>query len=138
MAITSRATGSRSTRSRPRGRPSSIGGHAAELIGLALACAALALLIALASYDPHDPSLNTASSREVRNLVGPLGAILSDLLLQSFGAAAALPGLTMLVWAWRLVSRRGMGSVSVRIASLLAAIPVAVGGPGLAVVRRAR
>jgi S-DNA-T family DNA segregation ATPase FtsK/SpoIIIE len=92
---------------------------------LALACAALALLIALASYDPHDPSLNTASSREVRNLVGPLGAILSDLLLQSFGAAAALPGLTMLVWAWRLVSRRGMGSVAVRIASLLAAIPVA-------------
>jgi S-DNA-T family DNA segregation ATPase FtsK/SpoIIIE len=94
------------------------------LIGLALACAGLALLIALGSYDPHDPSLNTASSRETHNLVGPLGAIVADLLLQSFGSAAALPGLTMLVWAWRLVSRRGMGSVAVRLASLLAAIPV--------------
>jgi DNA segregation ATPase FtsK/SpoIIIE, S-DNA-T family len=101
-----------------------VGNYAAELIGLALACAALALLIALASYDPHDPSLNTASSRETRNLVGPLGATVADLLLQTFGAAAALPGLTMLVWAWRLVSRRGMGSVAVRIASLLGAIPV--------------
>ena len=95
-----------------------------EMIGLVLACAGLALLIALGSYDPHDPSLNTASSRETHNLVGPVGAILADLLLQSFGTAAALPGLTMLVWAWRLVSRRGMGSVAVRLASLLAAIPV--------------
>ena len=30
----------------------------------------------------------------------------------------------MLVWAWRLVSRRGMGSVAVRLASLLGSIPV--------------
>src|ERR1700722_14360597 len=121
------ATTSRSSRS---GRPiirsplarSGMGGHSAELIGLTLACAGLALLIALASYDPHDPSLNTASARETRNLVGPLGAVLADLLLQSFGFAAALPGFTMLVWAWRLVSRRGMGSVAVRLAALLGAI----------------
>jgi DNA segregation ATPase FtsK/SpoIIIE, S-DNA-T family len=136
MATISRASGSRSTRSgrngppagerrgeRGSGRPG-IGNHTAGLIGLALACAGLALLIALGSYDPHDPSLNTASARQTQNLVGPVGAIIADLLLQSFGAAAALPGLTMLVWAWRLVSRRGMGSVAVRLASLLAAIPV--------------
>jgi S-DNA-T family DNA segregation ATPase FtsK/SpoIIIE len=125
MAMTSRATVSRSTRPGRAGGRSALGGHTAELIGLVLACAGLALLIALASYDPHDPSLNTASSRETHNLVGPLGAILADLLLQSFGAAAAFPGLTLLVWAWRLVSRRGMGSVAVRLASLLGAIPVA-------------
>jgi S-DNA-T family DNA segregation ATPase FtsK/SpoIIIE len=124
MATTSRASTSRSTRpGRASGR-SGIGNHTAGLIGLILACAGLALLIALGSYDPHDPSLNTASSRETHNLVGPLGAMLADLLLQSFGCAAALPGFTMLVWAWRLVSRRGMGSVAVRLASLLGAIPV--------------
>ncbi len=128
MATTSRATASRPTGS-PRGgtlpaRRSALGGHTAELAGLALACVGLALLIALGSYDPHDPSLNTASSRGTHNLVGPLGAIVADLLLQSFGCAAALPGLTMLVWAWRLVSRRGMGSVAVRLASLLGSIPV--------------
>jgi S-DNA-T family DNA segregation ATPase FtsK/SpoIIIE len=137
MATTSRATSGRATASRatrsgrsigpasgPSAGRSGIGPHTAGMIGLALACAGVALLIALGSYDPHDPSLNTASSRETLNLVGPLGAILADLLLQSFGAAAALPGLTMLVWAWRLVSRRGMGSVAVRLASLLSAIPV--------------
>ncbi len=125
MATTTRSATSRTTRTiRPTAR-SRLGSHSGELIGLALACAGLALLIALASYDPHDPSLNTASSRETRNLVGPLGAVVADLLLQSFGAAAALPGLTLLVWAWRLVSRRGMGSVAVRLASLLASIPVA-------------
>jgi DNA segregation ATPase FtsK/SpoIIIE, S-DNA-T family len=125
MATTSRATAGRTSRPGRSHRRSGIGNHTAGLVGLALACAGLALLIALGSYDPHDPSLNTASSRATHNLVGPLGAILADLLLQSFGFAAALPGLTMLVWAWRLVSRRGMGSVAVRLASLLAAIPVA-------------
>jgi S-DNA-T family DNA segregation ATPase FtsK/SpoIIIE len=124
MAMTSRASSTRASQAGRTSKPGIIGSHSAELIGLALACAGLALLIALASYDPHDPSLNTASSRATRNLVGPLGAVISDLLLQSFGAAAALPGLTMLVWAWRLVSRRGMGSVAVRLASLLGAIPV--------------
>ncbi len=123
MAMTSRAATRRTTQSTRQGR-SVFGGHGAELAGLGLACAGLALLIALASYDPHDPSLNTASSRETRNLVGPLGAILADLLLQSFGVAATIPGVTMLVWAWRLVSRRGMGSVAVRLASVLGAIPV--------------
>src|ERR1700690_1034267 len=125
MATTSRTTASRAARPGRTGSRPGIGNHTAELIGLGLACAGLALLIALASYDPHDPSLNTASSRETHNLVGPLGAIAADLLLQSFGVAAALPGVPMLVWAWRLVSRRGMGSVAVRLASLLAAIPVA-------------
>jgi DNA segregation ATPase FtsK/SpoIIIE, S-DNA-T family len=127
MATTSRATARRTStpgRRAPLEGRSVVSGHTAELIGLVLAFAGLALLVALATYDPHDPSLNTASSRETHNLVGPVGAMLSDLLLQSFGLAAALPGVTMLVWAWRLVSRRGMGSVAVRLASLLGAIPV--------------
>ena len=124
MATASRARSS-SRRAPPVTGRAFLGGRAAEITGLLLALAGLALLIALATYDSHDPSLNTASSRETRNLVGPVGALLSDLLLQSFGFAAVLPGLTLLVWAWRLVSRRGMGSVSIRLAALLAAIPAA-------------
>ena len=124
MATVSRARPS-SRRAAPATGRAFLGGHAAEITGLLLALAGLALLIALATYDSHDPSLNTASSRETRNLVGRPGALLSDLLLQSFGFAAILPGLTLLVWAWRLVSRRGMGSVAIRLAALLAAIPAA-------------
>ena len=125
MAMPGRATASRSSGPSRISGPSPLLRHMAPLIGLVLACAGIALLIALGTYDAHDPSLNTAGTSATRNMVGPLGAIVSDLLLQSFGFTAVLPGLTLLVWAWRLVSQRGMGSVAVRLASLLGAIPVA-------------
>ncbi len=48
----------------------------------------LALLLALASYSPSDPSLNTATSLPARNWLGLPGAWIADLLLQWFGLAA--------------------------------------------------
>ena len=98
--------------------------RSAELIGLVLGLLGLALLVALACYDPRDPSLNTATSRHISNLAGPVGAVLADLLLQGFGVAGALPGLAMLAWAWRIASRRGLGSMAARLAAMLAALPV--------------
>ena len=62
-----------------------------ELCGLLAAIAALGLAAALLSYDPADPSLNTATARPVSNLAGPVGAVVADILLQGFGYAAALP-----------------------------------------------
>jgi S-DNA-T family DNA segregation ATPase FtsK/SpoIIIE len=69
-----------------------------ELIGFLLLVAALILFLALASYSPLDPSLNTAASslpsRPARNWIGIVGAYSSDLLLQLLGLAAFLvPGL---------------------------------------------
>ncbi|MFC7475406.1 DNA translocase FtsK 4TM domain-containing protein [Dankookia sp. GCM10030260] len=96
-----------------------------EVLGLACGLAGLALLVALASYDPTDPSLNTATTRRAANLVGPAGAVLADLLLQGFGWAAALPGVALLAWAWRLATHRGLGLFPARVAALLAALPVA-------------
>src|SRR5690349_10136010 len=95
----------------------------AELCGLGLGLLGLALLVSLASYDPRDPSLNTASVAQARNLAGPLGAIIADALLQGFGLAGALPGLAMLAWAWRIASRRGLGSVAARTAAAIAGVP---------------
>src|SRR5271166_5450812 len=98
--------------------------RSAALTGLVLGMLGLALLVALACYDPRDPSLNTATSRHTSNLAGPVGAVLADLLLQGFGVAAALPGLAMLTWAWRIASHRGLGSMAARLAAMLAALPV--------------
>ena len=81
-----------------------------EFGGLVLGLFGLAILVALASYDPHDPSLNTATTRHVRNLAGPTGAALADILLQGFGMFGALPGIAMLAWCWRIASHRGLGS----------------------------
>jgi S-DNA-T family DNA segregation ATPase FtsK/SpoIIIE len=97
--------------------------RAADLGGLALGLFGLAFLVALASYNPSDPSLNTATAQPARNLAGPVGAVLADLILQGFGIAGALPGLAMLAWAWRIASRRGLGSIAARMAITGLAMP---------------
>ncbi len=65
-----------------------------ELLGFLLCVSALLLFLALASYSPLDPSLNSASvltgSRVARNWIGIVGAFGSDLLLQFFGIGAFL------------------------------------------------
>jgi S-DNA-T family DNA segregation ATPase FtsK/SpoIIIE len=65
-----------------------------ELVGFLLCVSALLLFLALASYSPLDPSLNSASvltgSRAARNWIGVVGALISDLALQGFGIGAFL------------------------------------------------
>ncbi len=65
-----------------------------ELIGFLLCVSALLLFLALASYSPLDPSLNSASvltgTRVARNWIGVVGALISDLTLQFFGIGAFL------------------------------------------------
>ncbi|WP_158746135.1 DNA translocase FtsK [Acidisphaera sp. L21] len=95
-----------------------------ELGGIVLGLGGVALLVALACYNPLDPSMNTATSRPPTNLAGPAGAMAADLLLQSLGVAAVLPGVVALAWAWRIASHRGLGSFAARLASTLAALPV--------------
>ena len=99
--------------------------RAMEMMGLLVALAGAALLVALGSYDPADPSLNTATTGPVRNLAGPAGAVVSDILLQGFGFAGALPAVAMLAWAFRLATHRGLGSLVARIGGLAAGLPLA-------------
>ena len=75
-----------------------------ELIGLLLFAFAALLFLALASYSPLDPSLDTAGTPAggARNWIGLFGAVLSDLLLQSAGifvfVAPVMIGLLGLRW----------------------------------------
>ena len=65
-----------------------------ELLGFLLCVSALLVFLALASYSPLDPSLNSASvltgARVARNWIGIVGAFGADLLLQFFGIGAFL------------------------------------------------
>jgi DNA segregation ATPase FtsK/SpoIIIE, S-DNA-T family len=65
-----------------------------ELIGFLLCVSALLLFLALASYSPLDPSLNSASvltgAHAARNWIGVVGALVSDLMLQFLGVGAFL------------------------------------------------
>jgi S-DNA-T family DNA segregation ATPase FtsK/SpoIIIE len=59
-----------------------------ELIGVLLCISAILLFLALASYSPLDPSLNTAArpaTHSASNWIGLTGAMVSDLLLQYIG-----------------------------------------------------
>ncbi|HTP25184.1 MAG TPA: DNA translocase FtsK, partial [Anaeromyxobacteraceae bacterium] len=77
-----------------------------ELIGLLMLVAAILLLLALVSYRPTDPSLNTVGGYAVghpaHNWTGLIGAWISDLLLQLEGITAfAFPLLAVaLGWSW--------------------------------------
>ncbi|MBC7431200.1 MAG: DNA translocase FtsK 4TM domain-containing protein [Rubritepida sp.] len=99
-----------------------------QLAGIVCALVGLALLVALLSHDPADPSGSTATARAARNLAGPAGAAVSDTLLQGFGFAAFLPAVTMLGWAWRLFTERGVSLLPARLLALLLGLPVLAAG----------
>ncbi len=69
---------------------------------IALVSAALLLALALISYHPSDPSINTAAGGSTANLVGRPGAWIADGLLSSLGPASALFLPMMLIVARRL------------------------------------
>ena len=108
----------------------------AEIGGALLLAAGLALLLALASYHPNDPSLNVATRGVVRNWMGLAGASVADLSIQSLGCAAWLIGVMLIAWGWRIVSHKGIGHAWLRIplvpVTLLAATIAFAAAGGLA------
>ncbi|MCE2565418.1 DNA translocase FtsK [Komagataeibacter sp. FNDCF1] len=96
----------------------------AEAGGLGLWIVALCLAIALWSYDPRDPSANTASSQPPDNLLGRPGAYMADLMLQDFGVVGMLAIFCLLAWGWRLVRHHGLASALLRGIALICGLPV--------------
>ena len=94
-----------------------------ELIGFLLCVSALLLFLALASYSPLDPSLNSASvltgSHSARNWIGILGAYLSDVVLQFLGVGAFLLPVFLFVLGTRWFRSR---TVQAPIAKTLGAL----------------
>ena len=92
-------------------------------LGLVLVLVSLMVLVALATYHPSDPSLNTAADAvKPQNWMGLFGAWLSDLLLQTLGMTAFLLPLWAggLGWTW-LRSRAG-GSAFLRLTGSVLAL----------------
>ena len=77
----------------------------AELLGLSAFALALMLLIALATFDPHDPApfFKAGAEGTARNFIGPFGAFLAEMLIpQLFGLAALLLPLALGLAGWKL------------------------------------
>ena len=87
----------------------------AEFVGLLLIGFCALLAIALMTWSVQDPSLNHATSAPTRNLLGPPGAIIADIIMQLFGLAAAILLVPIACWGWRLTSLRRLERPLLRI-----------------------
>ncbi|MEZ5840363.1 MAG: DNA translocase FtsK [Hyphomicrobiales bacterium] len=76
--------------------------NSALIVGLGLIALSAATAASLATWTITDPSLNHAVDGPVRNLLGRPGAIVSDLLMQMIGLAAAVFLMPVAIWGWRL------------------------------------
>ena len=117
MASTStrRRGGARQTSFLPASASRFLKRRMVELLGLALAALGVASVVAMVTYDPSDPSWNTAATAGLTaNLLGPPGAVAADILLQSVGAAAMLVALALIVWGFRILRHLDIGRLWVR------------------------
>jgi S-DNA-T family DNA segregation ATPase FtsK/SpoIIIE len=103
------------------------------LVGaVALALATLLAGLALLSYHPGDPSLNTAAGGPVKNLIGGPGAVVADLLLAFAGPATGLLLPLGLIFASRLWRGSALGQWRRTLAA--ATLGVVLAGTALALV----
>jgi S-DNA-T family DNA segregation ATPase FtsK/SpoIIIE len=105
-----------------------------ELVGFLLFVSALLILLALVSYSPNDPSLNTAAPppevRAPHNWIGVVGAFGADLLLQGSGISAFLLPLFLGVLSVRWFWSRKIDSPGAKLAGvvmLLLFVPALLG-----------
>ena len=89
-----------------------------ESLGFGFLLGSSLLAVALLTYDPRDPSLNTAVDTAPRNFLGHSGALIADILWQSLGFAAFLIPLVLLGWCFRLLLNRPLKSIWLRAALL--------------------
>jgi S-DNA-T family DNA segregation ATPase FtsK/SpoIIIE len=87
-------------------------------LGLLVALVSLLLFLSLATYHPLDPSWNTATDaagpHAVHNWVGPFGAWLGDVMLQTLGLTAFLLPLWTGALGWGWMRSRPGGSMWLR------------------------
>jgi S-DNA-T family DNA segregation ATPase FtsK/SpoIIIE len=77
-----------------------------KVLGSLLLAACAALSASLLTWSVADPSLSRATSASARNLLGPPGALLSDLMMQMLGLAGVFALLPPLFWALELLTAR--------------------------------
>ena len=107
--------------------------------GLTLVVLVAAGWLSLLSWSVTDPSLTHATSGAAQNILGALGAVLSDLMLQTLGFAAGIALLSPMFWGIQLLLRERIADFRTKImlypvavllmAGALSALPTSAGWP---------
>ena len=96
-----------------------------DFYGATFAMLGVLLAAALLSYHPADPSLNTTAGEDVvaiNNWLGAGGAYLSDILLQTLGAASYFIAIAFGVWGYRVIKRLPLSQMGGKITLLLVSV----------------
>lgn len=67
-------------------------------VGTAVVLSGILVAAALSTYNPADPSFNTATGETATNIVGAAGALWADMLWQYFGLGAILFPVALAAW----------------------------------------
>lgn len=97
-------------------------GILSRITGYVLIALVAAMWLSLVTWALTDPSLTHATGGPARNLMGPLGAIASDILLQTLGLASAIALLPPMFWGLELV----IGERIMRFRTKVAFFPLAI------------
>src|SRR5579872_6333130 len=94
-----------------------------ELVGFLLLIVATLIFLALVSYSPDDPSLDTAVSQAfaspIHNWIGLAGAMGSDLALQPFGIAVFAVPIVIFMMGLRWFRSQKVPSPGAKIAGVV-------------------
>jgi S-DNA-T family DNA segregation ATPase FtsK/SpoIIIE len=93
-----------------------------EALGAALVILCFLIAVALMTYNPADPSFNTAGDASPANFLGRDGAFVADLLVQGLGLAGFLLPLILLGWAFRLLLQRPLQRMPRRLLMVVPAL----------------
>jgi S-DNA-T family DNA segregation ATPase FtsK/SpoIIIE len=114
-------------------------GWLARFGGACLLATVAVVWLSLVTWTYSDPSLTHATTAEARNAMGPLGAIIADLLLQMLGFSAVIALVAPVVWTVALIRESGFAGSRTKlgfyplailaIAGALSAFPVPAAWP---------
>jgi S-DNA-T family DNA segregation ATPase FtsK/SpoIIIE len=106
------------TETRTKVLPAKRGARRTEITAIALLALGAMLALCLLFFHPNDPSLNASGQERTDNLIGPVGAYVSDLLLQTFGLAAYLLPLLLFAAAVRRFQKKPLRAPLGRVLGL--------------------
>lgn len=89
-----------------------------RLLGIGLFLLAAAVLLALWSYNPNDPDLNTQTYADATNLLGDYGAIVADVLMQTLALASYLLIIPFLLWGQKVIRLKWLPMFWLNLAAL--------------------
>jgi len=90
-----------------------------DITGIAFLLAGLCVTLALISYNPSDPSMNSAGDGSVYNWLGRPGSYMADALIQSIGLGGFLLGLSLFMWGYKVLSRNSLSPFWLRFSTAI-------------------